>query len=650
MRGMIVRADISYDLAVVWAGIAAATMFFVSANWIFARTRHDRRIVFPAIAAILGICTLHFSAMSGTVMTPVEAAITGPSVDSISDTWLAVAITGIMTLVLTTAVVAAIIDRYLVDLRGLADSTLDGIAIDRNDRIIEVNTRFLTLLDCDEASCIGRSPDCFLLAADDLPPNHSRKVSVEATPLRGERARIFELAAHKIEYRGRLCDVIAIRDLTEKRAAQRKLEYLARHDVLTGLANRATMAERLGTRLNELDGNPETFAVLALDLDRFKAVNDLFGHAEGDRILKEVSRILGRCVGSGDLVARLGGDEFAILCKSSTTKEDARNLAKSILEQFAQEMDLKTNPTAVGVTIGVSMFPEDGDTPEKLMQAADLALYRAKTKGRGQAAFHDEKMDRDNRERRQLEGDLAAAMRTNQLELVYQPVRQVKTGSVKALEALVRWNHPTRGPIDPEVFIPIAEDAGIIIALGEWVLGEACQTAADWEGDCKVAVNISPAQFRLGNLTHVVTRALQMSGLSPKRLQLEITEAAMLRERDAVLKTLFELRALGVGVVLDDFGTGASSLQNLHSFPFDKIKVDRSFIAAMETDKSARAIVRAVTGLGRSLDLPVVAEGIETPEQYQLAIEEGCLEAQGYLLGPPQKISSRRLNRPALSG
>ncbi|WP_183893353.1 EAL domain-containing protein [Rhizobium skierniewicense] len=643
MAGMQVAATLEYRIAPIVVGTAVAAVFFTASFIFFKRLRGWKQIATAALASIIGVLALHFTAMSSTILVP-DPSIVGPLDDSLDRLFLMAAISGVTFVGLALTGAAALVDRYLVDLKGLVGATLDGLAVVRDGRIVEVNTRFAALFDTSEASLIGENADDLMHADDGIAAHLPRVSAVEAVPNRGDRSRTFELAVRTIEYRGRPCEVMAVRDLTEKRRALREIEYLARHDVLTSLANRKLFQERLSNHIAIAQTDDE-FALLSLDLDRFKAVNDLFGHAEGDRVLKDVARILQQTARPGDLVSRLGGDEFVILTTFGTTAEDARGLGERILATFRQEMDYVSDPTAVGVTIGIAAFPGNGNDIETLMHAADLALYRAKINGRGIIAFYDPAMDQETKEKRRLESDLRQAISRNELELLYQPVHSVENGEVAGYEALVRWRHPTRGMVPPDVFIPIAEESGIIIALGEWILREACSTAVRWKPHIKLAVNVSPVQFSLANLSYTICSVLKETGLAPSRLELEMTEAALLKDRAVTLATMRQLKALGVTIVMDDFGTGYSSLSNLRSFPFDKIKIDRSFIAAMKHDENAHSIVRAIIGLGRSLDLPVTAEGIETDSQYRMVVDEGCTQAQGYLFGRPGRVPSR--NRQA---
>jgi diguanylate cyclase (GGDEF)-like protein len=443
-----------------------------------------------------------------------------------------------------------------------------------------------------------------------------------------------ELAARDIEYHARAATVITMRDLTETIRTQREIEHLASHDPLTGLVNRATF----DVALVEAVCSDAPFGLIAIDLDRFKAVNDLFGHGAGDRILVRVADILSQLVGPRDMVARIGGDEFMILQCDIASADDSRRLTARILTRFAEEMDAARDPMAVGCSLGVVNFPQDGGDADTLRHNADIALYRAKQDGRGTASFFDATIDREARERRALEHDLRHAICRHQLRLLYQPLVSTRDGAIVGYEALLRWHHPERGSISPAQFIPVAEESGTIMAIGEWVLFQACRDASGWAPHLSVAVNVSPIQLRVATLPQLVQAALHDSGLQPRRLELEITESALLQDRALTLDILRDVRALGVRIAMDDFGTGYLSLSNLHIFPFDKIKIDRSFVSAMHEDEAARSIVRAIAALGRGLKLTVVAEGVENELQRAMVRQEGCLLAQGYLFGRPDVV------------
>jgi diguanylate cyclase (GGDEF)-like protein len=423
-------------------------------------------------------------------------------------------------------------------------------------------------------------------------------------------------------------------DITERQQAEARLVYLARHDALTGLPNRVLFQERLEQALT-LAGRGGHCAVLCLDLDRFKLVNDTLGHPVGDRLLQAAADRLQACVREMDTVARLGGDEFAIIQPAVERPEDAELLANRILVAFRSAFEIDEHTIQAGTSLGVAIAPGDGTSPEKLLKNADIALYLAKTEGRSKVRFFEPEMDASIQLRRMLELDLRLAIARNEFEVYYQPLVDVATRMIAGFEALLRWHHPVRGLVSPAEFIPLAEETGMIVAIGEWVLRTACVEAKNWPADISVAVNLSPIQFRQGNLVAVVKDALDASGLHPDRLELEITETVLLQNTVGTLAALHELRAIGVAVALDDFGTGYSSLSYLRSFPFDKIKIDQSFVRDLVEDKEALSIVRAITGLGQGLRMRTTAEGVETQEQLDILRREGCTEIQGYLFSRP---------------
>jgi diguanylate cyclase (GGDEF)-like protein len=430
--------------------------------------------------------------------------------------------------------------------------------------------------------------------------------------------------------------VATFEDITEWQQAQERISHMARHDALTNLPNRTLFREQLEKGLRLARRNDQ-LAVLCLDLDHFKDINDSLGHPIGDALLKAVALRLGECVTENDTVARLGGDEFAIVqfCGDSDPST-VTALASLVVEQVAAPYDIGGHQLVIGVSIGISLAPEDGKNPDELLKKADLALYRAKADGRGTYRFFETGMDARAQARRLLELDLRKALQRHEFEVHYQPIRDVARDRIVACEALVRWNHALRGLIAPVNFIALAEETGLIVPIGEFVLRQACADAAGWPQDVSVAVNLSPVQFKNPNLVSSVKAALEASRLDAHRLELEITETVLLQNSAATLAVLHELRALGIRISLDDFGTGYSSLSYLRSFPFDKIKIDRSFVSDLATREDSMAIVRAVTGLGKSLGIITTAEGVETDAQFDLLRREGCTQAQGYLFSAPR--------------
>lgn len=423
-------------------------------------------------------------------------------------------------------------------------------------------------------------------------------------------------------------------DVTQRHEAEERIVAMARRDALTGLPNRTVFNERLDEAAAQLaHGAP--FATLCLDLDRFKEVNDTLGHPVGDSLLRSASARLGTCLRGGGTLARLGGDEFAIIQPWLGSRKEVVALCQRLCAAFEEPFHLDDHTVTVGLSIGVALAPEHGQAPEKLLKSADLALYRAKAHGRGGWSFFEAEMDRELQERRALEVDLRRAVSNAEFHLVYQPIVDLTDGRTRSCEALLRWEHPDRGTIPPTQFIPLAEEIGLITQIGAWVLRRACAEAKAWPSDVAVAVNVSAVQFKNAALLDAVTEALKLSGLPANRLQLEITESVLLANNRAALTTLHVLKRLGIKIAMDDFGTGFSSLSYLQSFPFDKIKIDQSFVRRLDEAADSEHIVRAVIGLGRSLGMRVTAEGIETEAQFERLRSQGCDEGQGYLFSRP---------------
>jgi diguanylate cyclase (GGDEF)-like protein/PAS domain S-box-containing protein len=422
-------------------------------------------------------------------------------------------------------------------------------------------------------------------------------------------------------------------DVTDRRAAEARIAHLAHHDSLTDLPNRSLFHIRLDEALARARRG-EAFALFCLDLDHFKFVNDTLGHPVGDALLKAVTQRLQILVRPTDTVARLGGDEFAILQSDLEQAADATALAGRIIAAIAAPFDIEGHHIVIGISVGVSLAPADGMDADQLLRNADMALYAAKAADRGCLRFFEPEMDMLMQARRALELDLRRALDTKAFELFYQPVIAVSDGTLRGLEALLRWRHPTRGLVAPDRFIPLAEAVGLIVPIGEWVLHHACAAAAAWPGAPRVAVNVSAVQFGSKTLVDNVAAALRESGLDPERLELEITETALLQDTEANLETLHRLRALGVRIAMDDFGTGYSSLSYLLRFPFTKVKIDRAFIANLGHARESSAIVGAVIGLCTSLNMSTSAEGVESASQLAELARIGCSEAQGHFVSP----------------
>ncbi|MGY3371004.1 diguanylate cyclase (GGDEF)-like protein/PAS domain S-box-containing protein [Bradyrhizobium sp. GM2.4] len=442
--------------------------------------------------------------------------------------------------------------------------------------------------------------------------------------------RIIKLNHKRMEHGGW---VVTYEDVTERHKAQARVAHMARHDSLTDLPNRTLFREKMGEGLNQVAIAGGAMAVLCFDLDNFKTVNDRLGHAAGDRLLRWVAARLQENVGEHDTVARLGGDEFAVL-QRGPQPQSAERLARRLVEIIGHPPPLENQSIHVGVSVGIAIAPDHGLDADELMKCADLALYQAKAKGRGAYQLFEPKMEEEARSRHALEHDLRGALEAREFHLAFQPQVRLDTTELTGFEALLRWKHPSRGLVPPAEFIPIAEENGLIVPIGEWVLRTACATAATWP-DLTVAVNLSPVQFRSRGLVTMVTSALAEAGLPPHRLELEVTETALLDDSEATIEILHQLRALGVRVSLDDFGVGYSSLSYLRKFPFDRIKIDRSFVGTLGESPESVAIVRTIASLGSVLGVETTAEGVETIEQLDFVRECGCTAVQGYYFGKP---------------
>lgn len=417
-----------------------------------------------------------------------------------------------------------------------------------------------------------------------------------------------------------------------------ELHNLAHHDRLTGLANRGLFREVMLRQLALAQRDGTSLAVFCIDFDRFKNINDTLGHHAGDLLLKQAAERMRNAARDCDTLARVGGDEFLLLQTADSQPEAAAHLANRLINRLAEPFDLDGQQTYIGGSIGIAVSPLDGRDADELLRNADLALYQAKEDGRGTFRFFAPGMDLKMQARRTMEQDLRKALPAGEFELYYQPVVNLASSKISGFEALIRWNHPERGLVAPNSFIPLAEEIGFIVSIGEWVISEACATAAQWPEDLMVAVNISPIQFRSPGLIEVVVRALAASGLRPTRLEIEITETVLLQDKDATLAILHQLRSLGVRIAMDDFGTGYSSLTYLQCFPFDKIKIDRSFVKDITENAGSLNIVRAVAGLANGMGMTATAEGVETKEQLDSIASEGCTEMQGFLFSQPLPV------------
>jgi len=520
-------------------------------------------------------------------------------------------------------------------LRELADVALEGLLICQDDVIITANDSIEFLSGHEPGSLSGLFVSSLLPGLDvsSMPEREEREVNLISVTGKDVPVRVLrrEVAlGHKVQ------TVIAVRDQRERLQTEAKMRLLAFTDSLTGLANRTRFFDLLALHTASRRERDQSCAVLMLDLDRFKAINDTLGHPAGDMILGMVADRLRSTLRGDDIIARLGGDEFAILQLAAKEPDAATTLATRIVDVIAARPFLLDGQSIhLGASVGIAMAPDDGDDPAELMRNADLALYAAKASGRGAFRHYDISFNEQMRERRAIETGLRLALAEGQLELHYQPLVDARTGHITSAEALVRWNHPQRGLISPADFIGIAEETGLIVPLGKWVMQTACAEAATWPESMGIAINLSPAQFRDRAMVASIVDALHSTALNPQRLELEITEGVLLSDEAGTLETLNHLRTLGVRVSMDDFGTGYSSLSYLRKFPFDKIKIDQSFVRQVPHDAESSAIVRAIITMAKCLGMSTTVEGVETTEQFDFSVAAGCDTIQGYLVGYP---------------
>ncbi len=644
--GAVVIFQRPYVIAAITVGaVFGALALFVAGRW---QTRAGRLL--GGLLLAFAIVAMHFTGMTAVVLAPVLGPGIAPGDAVFTPALLAIAVAAISSLILLAGLMFALIDARMEQrdraetwrLRQIADSAFEGLMIHRDGIIIDVNAAFTGMVGLPMDQIIGRSVLDFAAQQDIAHVKERLATSrndLEECAFRAANGTVLtvEVLARDIEYGGKPAKVVALRDISERKKAAEQLEYLAHHDPLTGLANRSLLRARISAAIALAEKSGESLALLLLDLDRFKAVNDLHGHSMGDQVLVRVAARLRAAARGAEIIARLGGDEFVILLTAEAGAEAARaaEVAQRVIASLTEPFEVGASFLQINTSIGVSLYPQHGADADELLKNADTALYSAKRAGRGTQRMFDPAMDAELRRRRHLEQDLRLAIRRRTLDIHFQPLFKNDGKTLAGFEALARWRHPAFGPISPADFIPLAEESGLIVPLGRLVLDIACAEAASWSQPHRIAVNISPAQLRAGNLVATVTEVLARTGLPPSRLELEVTESLLIEDTEATLTTLSALKALGLRIVLDDFGTGYSSLSYLRRFPFDKLKIDRSFIQALGENDEAMAIVRAIVALADSLTLDVTAEGVETETQLRLLQEESNAEMQGYLLGRP---------------
>ncbi len=647
VEGMRLEGRFSLDpITVAWS-FAPCAALCVAAVAAMTKLESFARQAVVTVLLSAAICSLHFVGMSairihlGLGSEPPGALLGSGALASV------VATTSISLVLLSLAL--SIMDRMLCDraceekdrLRKLTAVSFEGLLIEKDGLIIDANPRLCGFVGRSLSELIG-TPVASLFAAstsvDGEAASWTLEVSGHFLRRAGGALMPVELLARPVGVERNKATAIAVRDLTARRDSEAALHRLAHHDPLTGLANRVLLDVRMRQAF-ESTQPVQRGAVLCLDLDRFKSVNDLLGHAAGDKLLVEVSLRITALLRQTDTLARLGGDEFVIMIPDVTDMPACQSLAQRIVECMSEPFALDDQHVVVGVSIGIARYPEDGRSGEELLRCADIAMYRSKEEGRATYRLFEAEMDAELQQRRALERDLRVAIALEQLQLYYQPLVSCETGAVEGYEALLRWDHPTRGFVSPADFIPVAEESGLILSLGQWVIRTACAAAVAWDAPLRLALNLSPAQFKQTDLVANVVAALADTGLQPARLEIEVTEGVLINNPERAVSILSDLRALGIKVSLDDFGTGFSSLSYLRQFPLDKIKIDHSFIKDVGRDERSTSIVRAIVALAHSLGLTVTAEGVETQGQLDLLQAHSCNQVQGYLLGRPASVA-----------
>ena len=668
MWALEVPGRVTWSLDLVSASIVLGMVFGYAALAISVRHSGRTGTFIAAVFLTLAIVSHHFTAMGAVAIVPDPTR--GPGTSSLSPTFLALAIAGVALSVLGMSLVGVLADRRLANRtrkfediqRELREQKLrldtainnmgDGLCMfDAEKRLVVCNERYARMYRLPPELLRAGTPhheiiqhrigSGILKAATSVNAAEQVISTLDALPTDVASSRVDELTDGRLicVTRQPMADggwVATHVDVTEQRRSEAKIVYMAQHDALTDLPNRALLRERLERALAITRGQGANLAVLMLDLDRFKEVNDTLGHPAGDTLLQAVATRLRECVRETAFIARLGGDEFAIIEYVTNPAAEAAALAEKICVALGEPFDLGDHQVTTATSIGIAIAPDDGDDSEKILKSADLALYSAKNDGRGTFRFFEPELDQRMHARRNLERDMHSALVNDEFELHYQPFVDIRSGEICGCEALLRWHHPGRGLVMPTDFIPLAEETGLIVPIGEWVLRAACAEAAKWPAHLKIAVNLSPAQFRSKKLAAVVLDALATSGIAPRRLELEVTETVIMHDSEAVFAALIQLRELGVRIALDDFGTGYSSLSFLQKFAFDKIKIDRSFVNELSgANEESRLFARAVVRFAVSLGKTTTAEGVETKEQLDILRADACVEMQGYYFGRP---------------
>lgn len=642
MSGLIIYDQTAILVSLILsAGLAGIALVRASSLKTFGRRLE------VAFWLVLAISSIHFTGMSAITIAPGPAPQGSDYLIGRSHLGLMVGISSLA--ILGATLIAQImyqrIVRQMADeydrMRLLSDLAHEVLFIHRDDCVLVINRAGTRLFDRSEKKLIGM-PVVALFSEADVPallrrnhigPDERHPEEFNVCTAAGLLIPV-EFSCQPIEYLGLPATAVVLRDLSDRKRDEARIRHLALHDALTNLPNRLLLEERLTLALETAAHDGTEVAIVYLDLDRFKPVNDLNGHAIGDALLKRAAKRMQALLRANDTLARIGGDEFVIVLVQRTPGQVADLIAR-VIADLSQAFRIEEHTIEIGASAGIALYPGDGKTTEGLLRAADTALYRVKDESRGALRFFEASMDAQLQARRLLERELGQAIARDELQLFYQPIVNARTGEIETFEALIRWHHPQHGTVSPALFIPVAEQAGLIARIGQWVIETACAEAARWPQPWRVSVNVSPSQFRQSDVPAIVAAALMCNDLSPNRLVIEITESVFIQDADNAVAVLSKLRAQGVRLALDDFGTGYSSLSYLQKFKFDKIKIDQSFVRRLGHEEDTLTIVRAIVNLAHNLGMQVTVEGVETVEQQAVVSALGCEQMQGYLFGRP---------------
>ena len=639
MKGMEAHAILHFDSLYLVASVLAAAVIGAAAFMLAARQTLPHRMVWSSIVTVLAIVSLHFTGMAAVVVVPLEGAA---GFDGVNSNLLALGVAAVGLLLLGSALASYSLQEQAQKgerrrLRTLINGSVDGMVVELEGNILMANQAFIELCGIEMQDLQGASINGWIEDSDSM--NSQAVVQSQLHPRTGEPVPVEVAVRIEPTENGEMMRMFSVRDLRRRLEQERRISFLARNDSLTGLPNRASFLEKLA-RMVELHPDAPGFALMAIDLDRFKDINDLYGHGVGDQLLVHISSKMKDAMSHGQFIARLGGDEFVAIVPLNDVNalhQEAEAVANRIRDAIVVPMQGEHTEMGCGASIGIALWPEDAmGAASTLINNADLAMYRAKASMAENICFYDKSMDEAVRRRRMTQ-DMRDALDNDRFNLFYQPQVDLGSGEITGYEALLRWQLADGSYVSPDDFIPVAEDTGLILPIGEWVLRRACKEAMLWDNPLRLAVNLSPVQLAHSDLPRLVHEILIETGFPASRLELEITETAMISDMVRSTHILRQLKALGVSIAMDDFGTGYSSLSTLRAFPFDKIKLDRAFMAELECSAQSRAIIRAVLTIGESLNIPVLAEGVETSDQLDFLREHGCDEVQGFLLGRPAR-------------